>query len=159
MRRLSSVRLIQRPFANVCAIGAIAATVLGQGLAPQRAMAQLAACQPPTANEYLLLAVTPDSGAQARVTSILPASARTTVCNYLGETVMRIGDFSTQESANAWAEYIAQQAQVSAFVAKPPASGQTGVLPPSHRVSPHRPPRPTNPHTTPSPSAMAMLCW
>ena len=132
MRRLSAIQLIQRPFAKACTIAtiALATTVVGQGILPTQAQAQLSACQPPSASEYLLLAVTPDASAQARVTSILPASAQTLTCNYLGETVIRVGGFGTQESANAWAEYVAKQAKVSAFVAKPSTGGKPGVLPP-----------------------------
>ncbi|MBE9029344.1 hypothetical protein IQ266_06155 [filamentous cyanobacterium LEGE 11480] len=132
MRRLSSARLAPNRFTKAGKIGTLALTIacLGNGLIGDRTLAQLATCQPPKANEYLLLAVTPSAEDQARVTAILPVSSPTTTCNYLGETVLRVGGFNAPETANAWAEYVAKQAKVSAFVAKPPTSGTPSVLPP-----------------------------
>jgi hypothetical protein len=145
MRCLSSVRL---GYAMIG--GAIAITLLN----PSVATAQLPACLPPSATEYLLLAVIPNADAQARVMAIVPASSPSTTCNYLGETVVRVGGFASQDSANAWANYLAQQAQVSAFVATPSTSGQpTGLtpLPPSTAPS-TLPPNTLPPSTLPNPT-------
>jgi hypothetical protein len=91
---------------------------------------QMSNCQPPANNEYLLLTVTPNADAQAKVYAVLPASFKPIACNYIGETVLRIGGFATQEAADTWASYIAQQAGTSTFVARPPAPGQASTLPP-----------------------------
>ncbi len=116
-------------------------------------MAQLPPCQPPSGSEYLLLAVTPNADAQARVTAILPTSYPTQSCDYLGEAVLRVGGFATQETANAWVAYVANQAKVSAFVAKPINPGQApGLIP----LPPAAPPSllPPNP-PAPPPTAIA----
>jgi hypothetical protein len=113
------------PLASLSLIAAIAAAL---PIAP--AQAQLANCAPPTTGEYLLLVLTPTADVQARVYAVLPVSFKPTTCNYLNATVLRIGDFSSQETADNWATYIAQQATTSAFVARPPALGQPAVLPP-----------------------------
>ncbi len=103
--------------------------IIGNSGIGDRAQAQLA-CQPPQASEYLLLMVTPTAESQARVTAVLPVSNPATVCNYFGTTVMRLGGFATPESANAWSDYVAKQAKVSAFVAKPSTTGGAAALPP-----------------------------
>jgi hypothetical protein len=156
MRRLSSARLNQ-----ACCTGTIAllTALLGNVGWGDRAMAQRAACQPPNATEYLLLAVVPNADAQARVTALLPASSPATNCDYLGEAVLRVGGFATQESANAWASYVATQAKVSAFVAKPSTPGQApGLTPLPPAAPPVAPPAqpappsllPPNPGTSPA---------
>jgi hypothetical protein len=113
------------PLAGLSLVAAIAATL---PIAP--AQAQLANCPPPATGEYLLLVLTPTADVQARVYAVLPVSFKPTTCNYLNATVLRIGDFGSQETADNWATYIAQQATTSAFVARPPAPGQPAVLPP-----------------------------
>lgn len=153
MRRLSSARLNQ---AYCTATIALMATLLGNSAIGDRAMAQLPACQPPSSSEYLLLAVTPNADAQARVIAILPSSSPRTTCDYLGETVLRIGGFASPDSANAWASYIGSQASVSAFVAKPtiagqppgltplpPAAAPPSILPPSPATASPTAPAPT----------------
>jgi hypothetical protein len=148
MRRLSSARFNQACCTATIALGCALA---GNGtLLTDRAMAQLAACPPPNGTEYLLLAVTPNADAQARVTAILPTSYPTKSCDYLGETVLRVGGFATQETANAWASYVANQAKVSAFVAKPSLPGQApGLTPLPPAAAPSLlPPNPTG--TTPT---------
>jgi hypothetical protein len=148
MRRSSSAR-----FNQACWTGTIAllSTLLGTAGMADRAMAQLPTCQPPNGSEYLLLAVTPNADAQARVTAILPTSYPTKSCDYLGEAVLRVGGFATQETANAWASYVANQAKVSAFVAKPSTPGQAPGLTP---LPPLAPPSllPPNPGISPTPS-------
>jgi hypothetical protein len=152
MRRLSSARLNQ---ACCTATIAFCAALAGNGtILADRAIAQLATCQPPNGSEYLLLAVTPNADAQARVTAILPTSYPTKSCDYLGETVLRVGGFATQETANAWASYVANQAKVSAFVAKPSTPGQAPGLTPLPPSAPPSllPPNPGTPPSTPTPA-------
>jgi hypothetical protein len=153
MRRLSSARLNQP-----CCTGTIAllTALLGNIGWADRAMAQLPTCLPPSGSEYLLLAVTPNADAQARVTAILPTSYPTKSCDYLGEAVLRVGGFATQETANAWASYVANQAKVSAFVAKPTIAGQAPGLTPLPPASPPSllPPNP-GPTAPATPTAIA----
>ncbi len=151
MRRLSSARLNQ-----ACCTGTIAllTALWGNVGWVDRVMAQLPTCQPPNGSEYLLLAVTPNADAQARVTAILPTSYPTQSCDYLGEAVLRVGGFATQETANAWASYVANQAKVSAFVAKPSNPGQAPGLTP---LSPAAPPSLLPPNPPPSNPTTAIV--
>ncbi len=150
MRRLSFARLNQ-----ACCTGTIAllTALWGNVGWVDRAIAQRPPCQPPNGSEYLLLAVTPNADAQARVTAILPTSYPTQSCDYLGEAVLRVGGFATQETANAWASYVANQAKVSAFVAKPSLPGQAPGLTP---LPPAAPPSllPPNPSPGTPPTAI-----
>lgn len=168
MRRLSSARLVldRCPlgrYGHAGAIGTMAllTAAIGNGLIAAKVTAQLPACQPPQANEYLLLAVIPDADAQARVTALLPVSTGANICNYLGENVLRVGGFGTPESANAWTAYIAQQAKVSAFVAKPPLAGTPSILPPLPPAAPAvtLPTTPAPLPTTPAPSTPTVTSY
>ncbi len=152
MRRSSSARFNQACCTATIALGCALA---GNGtILTDRAMAQLATCLPPNGSEYLLLAVTPNADAQARVTAILPTSYPTKSCDYLGEAVLRVGGFATQETANAWASYVANQAKVSAFVAKPTTPGQAPGLTPLPPAAPPSllPPNPGTPPSGPTPA-------
>jgi hypothetical protein len=126
--------IIPSRLTRACGIGTLALTtaILGNVILSDRvqAQAQFPACQPPQASEYLLLALIPTREAEGRVVAVLPNRDQAVVCNYLGQTVLRIGGFTTQESANAWSNYVAKQAEVSAFVAKPPTVAVTSSLPP-----------------------------
>lgn len=111
-------------------LSALVAIAIVSGGGGDRAVAQMAACQPPNTTEYLMLAVAPTAEAQAKVIALLPVGYRATTCNYLGETVLRVGGFSSEDAAKAWSDYIAAQASVSAFVARPSTPGQPSTLPP-----------------------------
>ncbi len=101
------------------ALGALLA-VGTMGLGGVRgAYAQLAACQPPGAEEYLLLVLGRTADAQAKTFAALPAGSVANVCAYQGETVVRVNGFSTQETANAWAQYLTDKVGVQTFVARP----------------------------------------
>jgi hypothetical protein len=143
-KKISMHRSSFRPLAGLSLVAAIAAAL---PIAP--AQAQLANCSPPATGEYLLLVLTPTADVQARVYAVLPVSFKPTTCNYLDATVMRIGDFSSQETADNWATYIAQQATTSAFVARPPAPGQPAVLPPLPGLSAPTPGSSPLPNITP----------
>jgi len=80
----------------------------------------LAACQPPAANEYLVLIVTPGDRQQAQVRRILPSSVNTVFCRYLNDPVTRVGGFSHLEAANAWAKAVHDSTGLATFVARPP---------------------------------------
>ncbi len=121
------------------------------GLWATAANAQLPACQPPANDEYLLLTVAPNTDTQAKVYAVLPASFKPIACLYLNETVLRMGGFATQEAADSWSTYIAQQAGTSTFVARPPAPGQPSTLPPLPIT-----PLPTAPPTATRPPAVAI---
>ncbi len=125
------------------ASGVIAAPLMAQ--APPPLPSTLPSCQPPRDNEYLLLIATPTSDTQTRARQSLPGSASITVCSYLGDTVTRVGGFTTLERVTSWAQYMNTSIGLQSFVARPPASapgpGSTPAAPPPVVVAP----RPTAP--------------
>ncbi|MEX0271525.1 hypothetical protein AB3R30_20550 [Leptolyngbyaceae cyanobacterium UHCC 1019] len=91
--------------------------------APQTA--SYAICQPPAPSEYLLLVVTRTPESQTQVQQLLPPNTSVNTCNYLDDTVTRVGGFRTVERANAWAKYMTETTGLAAFVARPAESPQT----------------------------------
>lgn len=79
-------------------------------------------CQPPNAGEYLLLVVSPTLASQEQVRRALPPNTNSTICQYLKDTVTRIGGFTQIENANAQAVYMNEIVGLSAFVAVQPAN-------------------------------------
>lgn len=77
------------------------------------------ACQPPDPGEYLLLVITRTPDNQTQVQRLLPPNTSISVCNYLNDTVTRVGGFRTVERTNAWARYITDTTGLAAYVARP----------------------------------------
>jgi hypothetical protein len=106
------------------------------------AQAQVAfpACPPPQTNEYLLLVRGNTEAERNRVQDLLPSSSRVMVCNYLSDTVVRAGGFTSLENANAWAQYMTEVEGLQAFVARPATTATTpppiGTTPPAVNVTP-----------------------
>jgi hypothetical protein len=119
------------------------------------ASAQVAfpACPPPQTNEYLLLVRGNTEAERNRVQDLLPSSSTVMICNYLSDTVVRAGGFTSLENANAWAQYMTEVEGLQAFVARPAAT--TATNPPPTTSPPATSPTPgTNPAVPPtSPSA------
>jgi hypothetical protein len=88
-------------------------------MAPKAMAQQLANCQPPGAEEYLLLVLGRTADAQAKTFAAIPAGSVANVCNYQGDTVVRVNGFTTFETANAWAQYLTNKVGVQTFVARP----------------------------------------
>ncbi|MGB3200816.1 MAG: hypothetical protein WBA99_07935 [Nodosilinea sp.] len=100
------------------------AVVLGLMLAPvlgfwNPAKAQFPPCPPPSANEYLLLVRSNTEAERDRVQDLLPSNSTVLVCDYLNDTVVRAGGFTSLENANAWAQYMTEVEGFQAFVARP----------------------------------------
>jgi hypothetical protein len=121
------------------------------GTTEQRAVAQDAACQPPRANEYLLLVRNPQSDTQAKLRELLPSNAVLTPCSYTNENVIRVEGFASADVASAWAKYLGDQGGLVAIVSSPSGSN-TAANPPANPPSGSGSfPRPTNtPSNTPS---------
>lgn len=123
--------------------GVLAAPLMAQ--TPPLLPSTLPSCHPPRDNEYLLLIATPTPDTQTRARQSLPGSASITVCSYLGDTVTRVGGFTTLERVTSWAQYMNTSIGLQAFVARPPSSvpgpGSTPSVPPPVATSP----RPTSP--------------
>ncbi len=77
------------------------------------------ACQPPGPGEYLLLVITRTPDSRSQVQQLLPPNTSVATCNYLNDSVTRVGGFRTVERANAWARYITDTTGLAAYVARP----------------------------------------
>lgn len=95
----------------------------------------IAACQPPQPNEFLLLVVTRTAESQAQVNQLLPPNTSVTTCQYLNDTVTRVGGFRTLDRANAWARYLTETTGLAAFVARP-AESPVGTATPKPTPAP-----------------------
>ncbi|HAA33489.1 MAG TPA: hypothetical protein DCE56_44425 [Cyanobacteria bacterium UBA8553] len=76
-------------------------------------------CQPPQANEYLLLVLSKSLEIQEHLQRTLPANTQTTFCRYLDDKVTRIAGFRSLDNANSWARYVKEIVGLSAFVVRP----------------------------------------
>jgi hypothetical protein len=117
------------------------------------AQAQVAACSPPAGGEYLLLVTSRTPEAQAKVRQSIPSGSTPVVCNYQGETVTRVNGFTTLDTANSWAQYLADRGLPTVVVrpagaTTPPTTPPTGIPP----LPPNNPPAtpPAVPPTVPS---------
>lgn len=92
------------------------------GIASAAAQEATSVCQPPNAGEYLLLVVSPTPASQEQVRRALPPNTNSIICQYLNDTVTRIGGFTQIENANAQALYMNDIVGLSTFVAVRPAN-------------------------------------
>lgn len=98
-----------------------------------QAQQSIAPCQPPQANEYLLLVTTQTKESTEQLQRALPANIQMTVCRYQNDTVTRIAGFRQLEDANDWARYVKEIAGLSTYVIRPvstTASTSTNNSPP-----------------------------
>ncbi|MFW9263821.1 hypothetical protein [Nostoc sp. CALU 546] len=79
-------------------------------------------CQPPNAGEYLLLVVSPTANNQKQLRSALPPELKTITCQYLNETVTRVGGFNRIDDANRWARYVSNIVGLSAIITTRPTA-------------------------------------
>ncbi|BAT55053.1 unknown protein [Nostoc sp. NIES-3756] len=82
-------------------------------------------CQPPGAGEYLLLVVSPTAENRTQLRNALPNEIKTTSCQYLNDTVTRIGGFRSIDDANRWARYINTIVGLSAIITTRPGEAPT----------------------------------
>ncbi len=99
---------------------------MGSGSVKPAIAVEYPPCRPPGASEYLLLVVNPSAAERTQVNEILPASTNTTLCNYLGNPVLRVGGFTNADVANSWAQYLTELGGLQAFVARPSAATAAG---------------------------------
>jgi hypothetical protein len=121
------------PMLGLASVGSIVLFAL-----PMQAQASID-CSPPARGEYLLLAPTATPESQALVRSKAPSDATIAICRYFGETVTRIGGFSTESAASVWGQYLIRTTGVKVTIAVPLAVPAT-------------PSATTTPATTPTPS-------
>ncbi len=85
------------------------------------------ACQPPLADEYLVLVPTGTTASQEEIRRLIPGAIETTVCSYVNETVTRLGGFGKADTAQEWAQYVNSQIGIAAYVVRP--AGVAAVTP------------------------------
>lgn len=99
--------------------------LLGGGVATQVVAQSYPDCPPPASEEYLLLIKAADEASRDRTLSVLPADLPTLTCDYLGDTVVRAGGFTSLEVANSWALYLTDIEQLETVVVEPLAVAET----------------------------------
>lgn len=117
-------------------------------------------CPPPQTNEFLLLVRGNTEAERNRVQDLLPSSSTVMICNYLSDTVVRAGGFTSLENANAWAQYMTEVEGLQAFVARPASTAATPspttppvTAPPATSTPPTATPPVTAPPATSTPPA------
>jgi len=85
-------------------------------------------CQPPSAGEYLLLVISPTADNQKQLRDALPNEIKSTTCQYLTDTVTRIGGFNKIDDANRWARYINNIVGLSAIITTRPGEPQPQTI-------------------------------
>ena len=139
--------------ASVASIGLMVLSAL-----PVRAQTPID-CPAPARGEYLLLAPTNSLESQALVRSKAPSDATIAICRYFGETVTRIGGFSTESAASVWGQYLIRTTGVKVTIATPLAAPVTPATTPPIAQNPVTPvtPTPAVPRSTPSPYGPKIL--
>jgi hypothetical protein len=120
-----------------------ATIVFMQGLGHRSWAQSLPTCDPPQANEYLLLVVNQQADTEDQLRQLLPENAALTNCQYLEDPVVRVGGFATAEIANAWAQYLTDMTGLQAFVARPSTAPATSAAPTEQSPSSTSFPSPT----------------
>ncbi len=113
-------------FARVLGAG-LSAAMLVSVATPASAQTRLPACPPPASQEFLLLVRGETEADRNKIATVLPETNTVLVCQYLNETVVRAGGFTSLETANAWATYMTTVEGFDSFVASPasPSATQT----------------------------------
>ncbi|MBD2499611.1 hypothetical protein [Anabaena azotica] len=104
---------------------AIASASLMGSITSASAQSSVPVCQPPGAGEYLLLVVSPTAESRTQLRNALPNEIKTTTCQYLNDTVTRIGGFRSIDDANRWARYINTIVGLSAIITTRPGEAAT----------------------------------
>ena len=91
--------------------------------------AELANCQPPQSDEYLLLIVTKTPDQQEIAKRSFPGNTNNTVCRYIDDTVTRVGGFRSSQIAGDWVKYIQDVVGLPAYVVRSPSASITQDLP------------------------------
>ncbi|MEM6501438.1 MAG: hypothetical protein AAF685_06335 [Cyanobacteria bacterium P01_C01_bin.89] len=102
------------------AIHVVASTVIApvaQALKP---------CEPPAAGRYLLMVRRDSPDVEVALYEGLPESVEVTLCDYQGETVLRLSGFPSQAIAEAWQAYISDRLNRTAYLIEPSNTATPG---------------------------------
>ncbi|MBE9201774.1 MULTISPECIES: hypothetical protein [unclassified Nodularia (in: cyanobacteria)] len=116
-------------FDNLSSALALAAAGLIGSMTSVTAQQNVPVCQPPRPGEYLLLVVSPTANSQKQLLSALPNQIQATTCQYLSDTVTRIGGFNRIDDANRWATYVNSIVGLSATITTRPAAANVTQTP------------------------------
>ncbi|MEB3358683.1 MAG: hypothetical protein VKK04_18295 [Synechococcales bacterium] len=132
---------MQRPL-FLCALMAspVLAVAATWAIAPLSQAQTFPPCEPPANAEYLLMIPQPTEADQAELRQVLPNGTTTTVCDYLGDVVFRVGRFAREDNASAWAEYLVRTYGLQAAVIRPSTTAaQPQPAPPTRSPSRYNP--------------------
>ncbi|MCC5898396.1 MAG: hypothetical protein JJU32_10830 [Phormidium sp. BM_Day4_Bin.17] len=115
-----------QPLLSVMSV-AIALSVPGVVGRSPLALAQLPACAPPRAGEFLVLVLPENNQDLQAIGDRLPNQVDAQACTYLDEVVLRIHGFEGQEDASALARQITEASGLNAFVTRPPSNTSTNT--------------------------------
>ncbi|MGD1903854.1 MAG: hypothetical protein ACFB9N_16625 [Geitlerinemataceae cyanobacterium] len=115
---------VSRSFFALCGTffgAAIAGGFSGLGFGGRTAIAQdLAACPPPAADEFLVLAIANDTDAREAAIEGLDGEYPAQTCTYLDDTVIRVSGFTDSQAASGLARGFTDNFGLSAFVTRLP---------------------------------------
>ncbi|NJL20451.1 MAG: hypothetical protein HC895_05945 [Leptolyngbyaceae cyanobacterium SM1_3_5] len=118
-------------------LSAAALSIAAVPLIPLPARSQpLPACEPPRADEFLLIVVDPTDDIETQLRNALPGNATAIACTYLSDRVLRIDGFNTPEVAESWAQYASDASGLRTFVARPPAAPESPAIAPTPSIAP-----------------------
>jgi hypothetical protein len=100
-------------------VSSVATSLVATLATPAAAQSRLPACPPPTAQEFLVLVRGETEADRSKIATILPETNTVLVCQYLDETLVRAGGFTSLETANAWASYMTTVEGFESFVSRP----------------------------------------
>ncbi|NER24829.1 MAG: hypothetical protein F6J86_31465 [Symploca sp. SIO1B1] len=96
---------------------------------PTIAQPTASVCQPPRKDEYLLFILTQARATYEDIRATLPPQLPTNFCQYLDDTVVRVGGFNQLLDAQGWARYFNEIVGLSAFVIQATPSRNAPRLP------------------------------
>lgn len=107
------------PVLSAALVASLATSLVTSLATPASAQSRLPACPPPTAQEFLVLVRGETEADRSKIATILPETNTVLVCQYLDETLVRAGGFTSLETANAWASYMTTVEGFESFVSRP----------------------------------------
>ncbi|HYW18049.1 MAG TPA: hypothetical protein VE956_01835 [Nodularia sp. (in: cyanobacteria)] len=119
---------VQR-FDTLSSVLALTAAGLIGSMTNVTAQQNVPVCQPPRPGEYVLLVVITTANSQKQLRSALPNEIQATTCQYLSDTVTRIGGFNKIDDANRWARYVNNIVGLSAIITTRPKAGNVTQVP------------------------------
>lgn len=103
------------------------------------AQTQPPSCEPPAAQTYLLLIADATQSAQERLRLALPDTLNPQTCQYLDQTVIRLGTFTQLDTADQWGQYIQDLTGLSTVIATPSTTQTSSTVTTAPALQPFDP--------------------